>query len=458
MREIKPSKVASHSEQKYRVRLPRLLGGTSKYFTTEAEAERYASQMNKHAASFQGLFLKLPQDEQIGLMSLYHEYGSVDTLRKCASAGAEASTAVIKRVTLLQAIAECITFRKSQNAREYYVGQLERALTRFSDGVGIKYMNEVTAAVVSNWIAKQEHWSPKTRRNHITDVGTLCSFAVDKGYLAKNPCSKRGGVPRPMLDQKTPGILTPEEMELLLDRAAKIDPEMVPFIAVRAFSGIRHFELLRMDRNNVRVNHIRIDGPQTKTRERRLIEVDACLEAWLKFDGPFSPKNVQKRLFRIRHDKDEKTGEWIEMVKYPQNCLRHSFCSYHLVLYGAKDTAAKAGHSETMLYKNYRALVTKEDAEKWFALRPKSIPAAKPKPPVVNQDASKVAHKAAGTGEGKDGSPFANTEYSVSRADANPEADAHGAPEEVKGEVTPGPVEDLAVKQDCGGAGAGGEE
>ena len=55
-------------------------------------------------------------------------------------------------------------------------------------------------------------------------------------------------------------------------------------------------------------------------------------------------------------------------VKWPQNVLRHSYCSYSVALHGFVWTAEQADHSEAMLKKHYREVVTKEDAEKYFGI------------------------------------------------------------------------------------------
>ena len=52
--------------------------------------------------------------------------------------------------------------------------------------------------------------------------------------------------------------------------------------------------------------------------------------------------------------------------------MRHSFASNHLTHYGDQNrTALELGHRDTdLLYKHYRALVTKEDAEKYWDIKP----------------------------------------------------------------------------------------
>lgn len=57
-------------------------------------------------------------------------------------------------------------------------------------------------------------------------------------------------------------------------------------------------------------------------------------------------------------------------VEWPHNVTRHSYVSHAVMLHGAKDVAMRAGHSEDMLFRHYRALVTRQQAEAYFAIRP----------------------------------------------------------------------------------------
>lgn len=62
-------------------------------------------------------------------------------------------------------------------------------------------------------------------------------------------------------------------------------------------------------------------------------------------------------------------------VDWPHNATRHSFCSYHLAHFRKpSETAMEAGHSEAMLFKHYREVVTREAAAAYWAVLPKAAP------------------------------------------------------------------------------------
>jgi integrase len=57
-------------------------------------------------------------------------------------------------------------------------------------------------------------------------------------------------------------------------------------------------------------------------------------------------------------------------LKWPNNCLRHSFASYHLAHFrDAAKTAFEMGHeSPKLLYQTYGNCVTRREAEQWWGL------------------------------------------------------------------------------------------
>src|SRR6185436_16268032 len=58
---------------------------------------------------------------------------------------------------------------------------------------------------------------------------------------------------------------------------------------------------------------------------------------------------------------------------WKHNALRHSFISYRVAqIQNVAQVALEAGNSPRMVFSNYRELVRSADAEKWFAITPKT--------------------------------------------------------------------------------------
>jgi integrase len=160
-------------------------------------------------------------------------------------------------------------------------------------------------------------------------------------------------------------------MERLLAAAGD---EVLPYLVLGAFAGVRTAELMRLTWDCIRFDRkiIEIRAGMAKTAQRRLIPLTDNLAAWLrkvaKSSGPV-----------ITLARPEKTASEViaascdPVIPWKRNGLRHSYASYRLaILQDAGKLALEMGNSPTMIFSNYRELVEEEDAKKWFALFPKT--------------------------------------------------------------------------------------
>ena len=212
--------------------------------------------------------------------------------------------------------------------------------------------------------------SPRTRNNHRAIVGSLFQFARKRHYVPR----AHPGVSE---IEKEPGgaeeeiqVFGPDELAALL-KAAR--PEIVPFLAVAAFAGIRHEELLRLDWADVKFedNVIQVRARNAKTKVRRLAPIPDNLRDWLlphaKSFGPITPfANMSKQLMWLAD---------AAKVPWRHNGLRHSFCSFRLAaIDDLAKVALEAGNSPQILRNNYLKLVTRREAERYFNIRPEGSP------------------------------------------------------------------------------------
>ena len=163
-------------------------------------------------------------------------------------------------------------------------------------------------------------------------------------------------------------ILAPEELTKFLSFVPK---DFIPYFVLNAFTGLRGDEIKKMDWSEVKLDRSLIDLPfiKSKNRKRKLIEVPKNLLAWLKpFEketGSLMPRQKLQLAF-------EKAAKDSNLLPWRQNCLRHSFCSYAVASKGFEWTAAQADHTLRILRERYWEVVTKEDAEKYWAIYPQS--------------------------------------------------------------------------------------
>ena len=154
---------------------------------------------------------------------------------------------------------------------------------------------------------------------------------------------------------------------------------LLPSLVLRLFCGLRTAEVCRLDWSEVRwadsKPFVHIPAGKAKKRRIRLVDIPENALAWLRLSIPQAfglvvpgngkVKGYCKRFARLVAKAD--LSDW------GNNDTRHSFGSYHYALHGdAVRTSAQMGHKQgdDTLFSHYRTLVTKEDAERFFGLKP----------------------------------------------------------------------------------------
>lgn len=207
--------------------------------------------------------------------------------------------------------------------------------------------------------------SPSGQKHTRAILSGLFAHAGRLGIQLTNPASavrpqRRNGAAAP------PEIFTPALAEQWLKCVAEVAPECLCGWAISMFAGLRRAEIERLSWSEVRIERgfIEVTASKSKTKTRRLVEILPNLMAILKRAGegtgmvfPHSPRRAEDAARKLLG------------TKVPKNAARHSFVSYHLAFFGdVAKTELQAGHDRAVLFEHYRELVTKEDAEKYFAI------------------------------------------------------------------------------------------
>ena len=180
--------------------------------------------------------------------------------------------------------------------------------------------------------------------------------------IDKSPC---GAIRRPIRDNsKPPSILSVKAANELLYVAQRRDPEFAKYFAIGIFAGVRPHEIERLDEKDITERYIEITAANAKCRKRRLVNVLPNLKEWLKVSPTTPLKNKRRRKLALI----KAAG-----ISWSHDIMRHSYASYHLAHFSSADkTALEMGHRDTnMLFRHYRQLVTKEDAEKYWEIMPR---------------------------------------------------------------------------------------
>lgn len=253
-------------------------------------------------------------------------------------------------------------------------------LHNFRDFVGAdKQLATITVENIEDWLfsggINKANWTAVTHENYNNCVKAFFNWAIKRDYVDDNPSAK---IELLIKTEYEPGILTVNQCRELMDETLKHDPELLSYASLMLFCGLRPSEAQRIVPSDINLAKRRIilSGSKTKTRQRRIINMSENAAAWFEL-GTFGQEtwnqdkiaNVKHRWEEVRDILKEKWG----LKKWPHDCMRHSFCSYYLAYHeDAAETALQAGHTEGVLFKHYRALVEKEEAEKFWKLMPPS--------------------------------------------------------------------------------------
>lgn len=283
---------------------------------------------------------------------------------------------------------ECLDSKRQDRLSARYLRQLtydfNQFSARFKNNIG-----DVTGVEIDSWLRSLDV-SPRTRNNLRTSVQTLFSFAKAKRYVAKDH-DELDSVALAKNVGSEIGIFRPSELREVLDAAP---PELVPFLVLGGFAGVRHAEIQRLDWQDVKMSAgiIEIRAAKAKTASRRTIPIVANLAEWLKLyrqdSGPVCAySNMAEQLLylsiavkKARAEKvaestaatsAHKGGNMAKPFEWQHNGLRHSFISYRVaVVQNVAQVALEAGNSPSIIFRNYRELVTPGDAKEWFDLAP----------------------------------------------------------------------------------------
>ena len=272
------------------------------------------------------------------------------------------------KTTVAELKGEVIEAKQKDGRSARYIQSLRQYCDRFCQAFGEQPVAAITTEQLDNWL-RDLPLAPKSRANFRSHVGVLFSFAKQRRMIDSNPIEFTA---RPKLVDKQPEIFTVDELTMLLEAAQRVEPSVLPMLAIGAFSGLRDAEIKRLDWSEVNVarGHIDVKAAKAKSARRRIVPIQPNLAAWLRpyngMPGPVVPEYARGKLARVRKD--------ASLTRWPQNGLRHSFASYRVAaIDDAPRVAAELGHTTPqLLYSTYRELILPSEAERYWNIRPET--------------------------------------------------------------------------------------
>ena len=262
-------------------------------------------------------------------------------------------------VTLADAVNSFLVVKSRTGRSDRYLRQVRVVLSSFAKGRGTRPLAAIHTEDIQGWLS-ESGWSKRTVWGYAQDVRTFLAWCVRKGWLSRNPAE---GLDFPRRESTAPGIHTPEQVSAVLETARRLDRQVMRHLALCYFSGVRTAEAHRLREDDIRGGFVHVEAAKSKTRARRLVRIRPALAAWLEQGGTLGPMSPN----RVRRVVRESGVPW------PPNVARHSFVSYALAAEGgsAGAVALEAGHSEAILFRHYRAVVTESEAAGYWGNRPR---------------------------------------------------------------------------------------
>jgi len=282
-----------------------------------------------------------------------------------------------------EVVEEFLTSKRVEGVSFFHLEDRKYRLNKFAGAVPGR-IDQITTHEVEVWL-NGLGVSGRTRNNYRNAVLQLFRYARAKRYLPRNEPTAVEDVAAANSGEGAIEIYTPQELRLLLSHAPA---KLLPFFAVGAFAGLRSQEIMRLDWSDIRFEQgfIEVAAAKAKTASRRLAPLLPALAAWLLPRRKKSGHVVgytRNDMLSVARQEFCKTGitcddETIEFTWKP-NALRHSYATYRLAdIKDAARVALEMGNSPAMLFRNYRELVSEQQAGEWFSVLPKAKKGLKP--------------------------------------------------------------------------------
>jgi integrase len=263
-----------------------------------------------------------------------------------------------------QLVKELLKAREADGVGERHLSDLKSRLSYFATMFDGQMVCTITTREIDAFLRKLPV-APMTRNHYRAVLVQAYNFAVTNGYATENPALKAAKV---KVIGETPGILTVEQASALLVNAT---PEILPYIAIGLFAGLRRAELERLDWSEVDFESglIQVTAEKSKTATHRFVTLQPNLREWLtplrKLKGNITPEENFRQLF-------DSARLQAGITTWPDNALRHSFASYHMAAFkNAASTALELGHHDSRItFAHYRELVKPKEAARYWKLRP----------------------------------------------------------------------------------------
>jgi integrase len=278
----------------------------------------------------------------------------------------EAFDRVRRSCTVSELVASRLEQVQRARKAERYQQDLAHRLNRFAAAFGERQVASLKARELEAWLCGLK-LAPISVANFKRALSGAFTLAVRNEIIEANPLTH---VETPKIVHKAPAILSPKQVQSLLDASP---PDLLPLLVLQAFAGLRRAEAERLAWERIHLDgrqpFVELPSEVTKTNRRRLIELQPNAVAWLAQAAGegVSRLGIGPRAYRKHLTQAAKTAK----IGWEENLLRHSFGSYRLaVLKNAAQVAEEMGNSANVVRTHYMNLVRPESVAAYWNVKP----------------------------------------------------------------------------------------
>jgi integrase len=279
----------------------------------------------------------------------------------------------LPRITVRDAVDKCLLQAEKDGKSKVRMHELDFYLDKFADSMQCE-VSALTPAIIKAYLVGL-NVSARTKRNCQDILTYFGRWVVLHGYLERGT-NLLDGIDK--YKKRRTGeihIFTPAEISMLIEKSSD---ELLPYIAIGAFAGLRGAEILRLDWSEVDLQDgfIEVKAENTKTDVRRLVPIKPNLAAWLRplqeKSGPVcSLKSISNYFLRLVAAVNKVLPEGVDPMVWKKNALRHSCISYRIAeCADVARVADESGNSPAIIRTNYLRRVKPARAAEWFGITP----------------------------------------------------------------------------------------
>lgn len=341
--------------------LHRIEGAQKKFFARESIAKAYIERLTRQLGDYHSQALGLSDRKKLEASECYrllerHGASLLDAVHHYLAYLDQTN----RSIPVSELFDEFLSVKQQDNVSPKYLADLRSKLGRFVNSFHNTLVCNLTVAQIESWIRSLDVGTV-SRESYRRNVSVLLQFGRRRGYLRENPAADIKIRRRP---EGEVSILTPDELRNLLSKCA---PEIVPYVAICAFAGLRPSEAASLDWQDVHLDTMQIEvrARHSKTRRYRLVPIQPNLAEWLmRFRCEDDTVYYSRRKFREAY-KAAGMDEW------KMDILRHSYGTYRLpILKSADALALEMGNSPDVIFRHYRRPVNEAAASAYFNVRP----------------------------------------------------------------------------------------